>query len=84
MTLGCPVHDKTVLQNLPWGSILFRLETAIRIGTCVNWPRQLPTTMLVRPAIAACTALWPRIRQNAELPGVRRYAADRIAWGRCT
>ena len=33
ISLGCPVHDSTVLQNLPLGSIFFRLEVAIRMGT---------------------------------------------------
>jgi hypothetical protein len=35
------------------GSIFFRLEVAIRMGTWVNSPFQLATTMPVRPLIPA-------------------------------
>ncbi|MBW1766017.1 MAG: hypothetical protein JRJ65_03080 [Deltaproteobacteria bacterium] len=69
ISLGCPVDARTLLHNLPFGSICLRLDTAIGIGTCVYWPFQLPTTMFVRPAIPACTALCPRSRQNTESCG---------------
>ena len=38
ISLGCPVQEATVLQNLPLGSIFFRLETAMRIGHVSELP----------------------------------------------
>ena len=53
ISLGCPVHESTVLQKRPSGSIFLRLETAMRMGTWVNSPFQLATTMFVRPLMPA-------------------------------
>jgi hypothetical protein len=45
--------------------LLPRSETASAIGTCVNSCFQKPTTMSVRPAMPACTALCARARAEA-------------------
>src|SRR5262249_40935264 len=66
MSRGCPVAARTLLHSGPSGSIFLRAETASGMGTCVKRWFQKLTTMLVRPLIPACTALWPRSRQNAE------------------
>jgi hypothetical protein len=62
---GWPVAVRTLAHIQPSGSIFFRLETASEIGTCVYLFIQVPTTMFVLPVIAACTAFWPRRRENA-------------------
>ena len=53
---GWPVASSTDIHRSPFGSTLLVLLIANVIGTCTNRPRQRPTTIAVRPAIAACTA----------------------------
>jgi hypothetical protein len=69
ISLGCPVQERTVLQNLPSGSIRFLPDVTNLSGTCVNSLFQKPTSMFVRPVIPACTAWCPRRRQKAESRG---------------
>ncbi len=60
------MEASTLDHSTPSGSTVFRRWTASGMGTCVNWLFQNPTIRLVRPVMAACTALWPSSRQNAE------------------
>ena len=53
---GCPVDSSTAIHRSPRGSTWLRRLTASAIGRCTNRRRQRPTTISVRPDIAACTA----------------------------
>src|ERR1019366_8309799 len=55
---GWPVASSTESHRSPCGSTWDRLLIARAIGMCTNRPCQRPTTISVRPAIAACTAVW--------------------------
>ena len=55
---GWPVASSTESHRSPRGLTWDRLLIARAIGMCTNRPCQRPTTISVRPAIAACTAVW--------------------------
>ena len=54
---GWPVDSNTDIHRSPSGSTWFRSRIANAMGTCTKRPCQRPTTISVRPLIAACTAL---------------------------
>lgn len=55
---GWPVASRTDIHRSPAGSTWLRWLIASGIGMWMNRRRQRPTTISVRPDIAACTAAW--------------------------
>ncbi len=60
---GWPVDSRTLIHRSPSGSTVLRSRMARVMGTWTKRPCQRPTTISVRPLIAACTALWASRRQ---------------------
>jgi hypothetical protein len=76
---GWPVASSTDIHRSPFGSTWLRLPVAREMGRCTKRPCQRPTTIAVRPAIAACAAAW-RLVMAVLLCAASRAAGALMGW----